>query len=93
MKNNNTLDLLYGVFRRNGVRLVSAVDGSVHFPWTDTNYNFVAFTSKKKAKDFSARVGEGAEVWVLSSGRESSVVELSSGVVIAKGFAPHWAIK
>ena len=88
---NTSNDLLYGVFRRDGIRLISAIDGSVHFPWTNSDIDFIAFASSKLAAKFAANVG--GEVWALSAGRDSSTTELSPDVVIAKGFAPHWAIK
>mgnify|MGYP005871364605 CR=1 FL=1 len=88
---NTSNDLFFGVFRRNGIRLISMVDGTVHFPWTNSDIDFIAFTSSKLAARFAANVG--GEVWALTPGHDSSLVELSPDVYKVRKLAPLWAIK
>ena len=87
MKNNNTY---YGVYTRQGIRLVSPIDGSYRFPWTFGDV--IAFASPEAAAKFAVTVGGKAEVWLLAAGRDSSVTELSSDVLLVKDVAPMWAI-
>ena len=93
MKNNNGNngnDLFYGVFYRRGIRLVSAVDGSIHRPWMYSDG--VVFTSPEAAANFAAEIGGDAEIWTLAAGRRGSTINLSRDVLIAREFAPMWAI-
>ena len=90
MKNVNTSNTYYGVFRRRGIRLISAVGGSIHRPWMYSDG--VVFTSPEAAASFAAEIGGDAEIWALAVGRRGSTINLSRDVLIAKEFAPMWAI-